>query len=150
MMRCVALLTILIGLTACGRPDIGTLRVNELGEARSAFLSNIAAIQARDTEAYLSHYLQSPDFLQASGDTVQRSFLTFAAERRANQSWPDTLVAGDPIMVWLAPSVVYGVYPYQVTQEGEISSGWSERVLIKTGGGWKIAVTSVMPRVAPD
>jgi hypothetical protein len=66
-MRCVAALTILIGLSACGRSGIEALRVNELGEARSAFLSNIAAIQARDTEAYLSHYLQSPDFIQASG-----------------------------------------------------------------------------------
>jgi hypothetical protein len=45
---------------------------------------------------------------------------------------------------------VYGVYPYQVTQEGEASSGWSERILVKAGGGWVIAVTSVMPRVALD
>ncbi len=149
-MRCVAALTILIGLSACGRPDIEALRVNELGEARSAFLSNISAIQARDTEAYLSHYLQSPNFIQASGDTVHRGFLTFAAERRASQSWPDTLAAGDPVLVWLAPGVVYGVYPYQVTQEGEVSSGWSERILVKAGGGWVIAVTSVMPRIAPD
>ena len=115
--------------------------------AGAAFRGNIAAIRHRDTEAYLSYYLDSPDFVVAGPDTVARGFAAFAAARRADDEWPDTLMAGEPRLVWLAPGVVYGAYQYTfVSMQGDTSSGWSERVFKKVAGGWKIAVTSVIPR----
>lgn len=146
-MRVLLLVATATLVAACARPDLEALRIEELQRAREAFRSNIAAIHARDAEAYLSHYLESPELVRASGDTVQRGYVGFAAERRASDSWPDTLIAGEPVMVWLGPGVVYGAYPFDVTQEGQTTSGWSGRVFVKTGGGWKIAVTSVMERV---
>jgi hypothetical protein len=31
-------------------------------------------------------------------------------------------------------------------ERGDTSRGWSERVLVKTAGGWKVAVTSRIDR----
>ncbi|MBI2614752.1 MAG: hypothetical protein HYW52_03540 [Gemmatimonadetes bacterium] len=73
---------------------------------------------------------------------------TLAEARRATATWPDTWIAGEPTLVWLAPGVVYGVYPYAVVEQGDTARGWSERVLVKTGGGWKVAVTSRIDRLA--
>src|SRR5574341_510102 len=144
-MRCVALLV--MGLTtACARPDVEAIRVTDLEGALHAFHGNIAAIHQRDTEAYLSYYLDAPELVRAGGDTVRLGFTAFAEARRADSTWPDTLIAGEPKLVWLAPGVVYGVYPYTVVEQGDSSRGWSERVLVKTGGGWKVAVTSRIDR----
>lgn len=131
---------------ACGTPDIEGLRVRELEEAELAFRSNIAAIHRRDTEGYLAHYLDSPQLVIAGADSLRRGFLAFAEARRSSNDWPDTLMAGDPSLVWLAPGVVYGAYPYTVVQDGDTALGWSERVLIKTAGAWKVAVTSRIDR----
>lgn len=135
-------------VSGCGAPDIEGLRMRELEEARLAFLSNIAAIHRRDAEGYLAHYLDSPELVIAGADSLRRGFLAFAEARRADTSWPDTLIAGDPSVVWLAPGVVYGAYPYTVVQDGDTASGWSERVLVKRGGAWKVAVTSRIDRCA--
>ena len=136
-----------IALTvACAKPDVEAIRQSDLEGALVAFHGNIAAIHQRDTEAYLGHYLDSPEFVIAAGDTVRRGFTAFAEARRATDAWPDTLIAGEPTLVWLAPGVVYGVYPYAVVEQGDTARGWSERVLIKTGGGWKVAVTSRIDR----
>jgi len=56
------------------------------------------------------------------------------------------LIAGEPTLVWLAPGAVYGVYPYTVVEQGDTTRGWSERVLIKSGDAWKVAVTSRIDR----
>ncbi len=140
--------TIAIGLLAvgCGRPNIEAIRQSDLAGALEAFHGNIAAIHHRDVDAYLSHYLDSPELVIAGADTIQRGFQRFAEARRGNNAWPDTLMAGEPTLVWIAPGVVYGVYPYTVVERGDTSRGWSERVLVKTGGGWKVAVTSRIDR----
>ena len=131
---------------ACGRPDVAAIRQSDLAGAEQAFRANVAAIHQRDAEAYLGHYLDSPDLMVVSGDTVQRGYMPFAEARRGDNAWPDTLIAGEPILDWLAPGVVYGVYPYTVVERGDTSRGWSERVLVKTAGGWKVAVTSRIDR----
>ncbi|MBI2538083.1 MAG: hypothetical protein HYW06_14205 [Gemmatimonadetes bacterium] len=135
-------------VVACGRPDVEAIRQSDLEGALHAFHGNIAAIHQRDAEAYLSHYLDSPELVIAGGDTIRRGFTAFAEARRATATWPDTLIAGEPTLVWLAPGVVYGVYPYAVVEQGDTARGWSERVLVKTGGGWKVAVTSRIDRPA--
>jgi hypothetical protein len=133
-------------LAACGQPNVEAIRVSDLEGALEAFHGNIAAIHRRDVEGYLGHYLDSPELVIAGGDTVRRGFMAFAEARRASSAWPDTLIAGQPLLVWLAPGVVYGVYPYTVVEQGDSARGWSERVLVKTGGGWKVAVTSRIDR----
>jgi len=139
------ILTTLVA-AACSPAAVDRIRRADLEEALVAFRSNVAAIHRRDAEGYLSHYLNSPELVIAGADSLRRGFIPFAAARRASADWPDTLMAGAPTLVWLGPGVVYGAYPYTVVQEGESASGWSERVLIKTGGGWKVAVTSRIDR----
>jgi hypothetical protein len=133
-------------LAACGAPNMEEIRRRDLEEAERAFRSNIAAIHQRDTEGYLAHYLDSPELVIAGGDSLRRGFVPFAAARRTSSEWPDTLIAGEPVLVWLAPGVVYGAYAYTVVERGDSSSGWSERVWVKTGGAWKVAVTSRIDR----
>lgn len=139
-----------IATMGCAGANVEELRVTELSEAELAFRSNIAAIHRRDTEAYLAHYLDSPNLVIAGADSLRRGFLAFAEDRRSRTDWPDTLIAGDPALVWIAPGVVYGAYPYTVIQRGDTASGWSERVLVKTGGAWKVAVTSRIDRCGCD
>ena len=141
-------IAIVAGATAaaCMKPNVAAIRQSDLTGAEQAFRANIAAIHQRNAEAYLSHYMDSPDLMVVSGDTVQRGFMPFAEARRGDNAWPDTLIAGEPILDWLAPGVVYGVYPYTVVERGDTSRGWSERVLVKTAGGWKVAVTSRIDR----
>ena len=141
-------MTVLAGLVAaaagaasCGGPSVERVRSENLEEAYEAFRTNIAAIQRGDTEAYLAHYLDSPELVIANADSVRRGFMLFAEARRADDEWPDTLIAGRPTMVWISPGVVWGTYPYTVVQQGDTAHGWSERIFVKTGGGWKIVVT---------
>jgi hypothetical protein len=145
-MRTLGVIMVTAFVAGCGRPNIEAIRQSDLEGALEAFRGNIAAIHHRDVEAYLGHYLDSPELVVAGGDTIQRGFARFAEARRGNNAWPDTLIAGEPTLAWLAPGVVYGVYPYTVVERGDTSRGWSERVLVKTGGGWKVAVTSRMDR----
>ncbi|GBD31613.1 MAG: hypothetical protein KatS3mg081_1323 [Gemmatimonadales bacterium] len=145
-MRASSVLLGVLVIAACGAPDMEEIRRRDLEEAEQAFRSNIAAIHRRDAEGYLAHYLDSPELVIAGGDSLRRGFLPFAEARRASNEWPDTLIAGEPVLVWLAPGVVYGAYPYTVVERGDSSSGWSERVFIKTGGAWKVAVTSRIDR----
>ncbi len=143
------MLVVVAFTAACGKPDVEAIRQSDLEGAQHAFHGNIAAIHQRDVEGYLRHYLDSPELVIAGGDTIRRGFTAFAEARRANNAWPDTLMAGEPSLVWLAPGVVYGVYPYAVVEQGDTTRGWSERVLVKTGGGWKVAVTSRIDRPRP-
>lgn len=145
-MRTMPIIIALSLLAACSRPDVESIRESDLQAALHAFHGNIAAIHQRDAEAYLSHYLDSPELVIAGGDTIRRGFTAFAEARRATDAWPDTLIAGEATLVWLAPGVVYGVYPYTVVEQGDTVRGWSERVLVKTGGAWKVAVTSRIDR----
>ena len=152
-MRPLGLIAIIVAV-ACGMWLYGKNRSNiegrqtvamsdDLDGARAAFQGNIAAIQHRNAEQYLSYYMQSPA-LTILSDSFAQGYDSFAAARRATTDWPDTLIAGDPRLVWLSPGVVYGAYKYVRVQKGDTTRGWSERVMVKTKNGWKVAVTTVL------
>jgi hypothetical protein len=132
-------------LSGCAGHRLDELRQHELAEARQAFDANLEAIRQRDVEGYLATYLDSRDFTYVGPEGTHQGFREFAAARRASPDFPDSLAAGAPRLTWLAPGVVYAVYPYAARQGAQIGRGWSERVFVKSGRGWKIAVTSVIP-----
>src|SRR5260370_36923923 len=70
-----------------------------------AFRQNIAAIQARDRAAYLSHDLQSPALGRVGPDGLHQGFDEFAGG--VGTTWADTLVATHDRIVAL-PAVVSG------------------------------------------
>jgi imidazolonepropionase-like amidohydrolase len=117
--------------------------------ALDAFRGNIGAIHARDRAAYLSHYLQSPDLARVGPGGLQRGYDEFA--RGAGGAWPDTLVATHVDVVSITPDVAYGAYRYRVVTDGVSDRGVSERVLVRTAEGWKVAVTTAFstPGAAP-
>lgn len=151
MARTLPALTLAAGLAlaACGGPDLDAIRADDLAGAQAAFLENIAAINARDTERYLAGYLSTEQFVALSPDGLVQGFGPLATARRASAAWPDTLIAGRPHLTWVAPGVVWGAYQYVAVQGGESAEGWSERVFVKTPEGWKIAITGVIPAGAP-
>jgi imidazolonepropionase-like amidohydrolase len=114
-----------------------------------AFRANIAAIHARDRAAYLSSYVQTPAFARVGPAGLIRGYDRFA--RAAGESWPDTLVATHMEMVPITPDVAYGAYRYRVVTDGASDRGVSERVLVRTEDGWKVAVTTAFstPGAAP-
>jgi imidazolonepropionase-like amidohydrolase len=108
-----------------------------------AFRQNVAAIQARDRAVYLSHYLQSPALARVGPDGLHQGFDAFA--RGVGTTWPDTLVATHFRIVPLTADVAYGVYRYRVADSAGSTRGVSERVLVRTPEGWKVAVTTAFP-----
>ncbi|MDH5196171.1 MAG: hypothetical protein OEY20_02830, partial [Gemmatimonadota bacterium] len=58
-------------------PAADSLKEREVREARRAFEANLEAIRARDLEAYLAGYLDSPDFVYLGPDGVARGFAPF-------------------------------------------------------------------------
>jgi len=107
---------------------------------------NVAAISAHDVKAYLSQYLDSPDLVVVSPDSLRRGYLLFSEARRASGDWPDTLIANEPTLVWIAPGVVWAAFEYRAVVGSDTARGWSERLFVKTGKGWKIAVTGMMEK----
>ncbi len=114
--------------------------------AGDAFRDNIAAIHRRDRAAYLSHYLHTPALARVGPDGLHQGYDEFA--KGAGDGWPDTLVATHFRIVPLTPDVAYGVYRYRVVDSSGSARGVSERVLVRTAQGWKVAVTTAFP--APD
>src|SRR2546428_6869106 len=51
-------------------------------------------------------------------------------------------------IVPVTPEVAYGVYRYRVVDSSGSVRGVSERVLVRTPAGWKVAVTTAFP--TPD
>jgi hypothetical protein len=121
------------------------MRERDLAGARAAFDANLDAIRRRDLNAYLDGYLQTQDFLFIGPDGPSRGFAQFAAAKRAAPDFPDSLAAGTPELTWLGPGVVHVAYPYAARQGNVVGAGWSERVLVHTADGWRIAVTGVIP-----
>lgn len=111
--------------------------------ARKLFEANIAAIHRRDRAAYLATYLESARLARNGPGGLELGFNEWAARR--DTTWPDTLVARDLRVVPIAPGVVYGTYHYRVTQRGVTTEGRSERVITRTPGGWRIAVSTAFP-----
>src|SRR5260370_16069812 len=108
-----------------------------------AFHESIAAIQAHDRAAYLSHYLQSPALARVGPDGLRQGFDEFA--RGVGTTWPDTLVATHVRIVPLTADVAYGVYGYRVVDSAGSTRGVSERIFVRTPEGWKVAVTTAFP-----
>lgn len=133
-------------LCGCADRAARRIRASDLEQAYDAIQLNIAAIQRRDAEAYLAQYLDSPDFVVAVPDSLRQGYLLFAEARRASDQWPDSLIAGSPTVVWIAPGVVWGAFEYASVMGRDTVWGLSERLLVKTGDGWKIAVTGAMER----
>jgi len=136
----------LLFLAACTGPQVEGVRSRDLEQASLAFERNLEAISRHDVEAYLSQYLDSPDLVVVSEDSLRRGYLLFAEARRASGDWPDTLIARDPTLVWIAPGVVWAAFEYGAVLGADTARGWSERLFVKTGKGWKIAVTGMMQR----
>lgn len=129
---------------ACGAPGVDAIRTRDITEAMTALETNLAAIRRRDTEAYLAHYIDSPDLVIATADSLRRGFLFFAEARRADPTWPDALETGPPTMVWLAPGVVWAGFQFTAVIGFDTTWGVSERVFVKTARGWKISITGSM------
>ena len=142
--RALSAVVFLFLMTSCSSADVGAIRETDLTEAAVFVQSNIAAIQRRDTEAYLGHYVDSPELTIASADSIRRGFFLFSEARRASDEWPDTLVTAPATLVWLAPGVVWAGFRFMAVLEGDTTRGVSERVLVKTPSGWKITVTGSM------
>jgi hypothetical protein len=135
----------LLPFLSCTTPSVASLKQREIAEARVVFEANLAAIRSRDVDAYLATYLDSPDFVYLGPEGVSRGSAPFVAARRAAPDFPDSLVAGAPELTWLAPGVVHVAYPYAAIQGDVTGAGWSERMLVRTRVGWRIAVTTVIP-----
>ena len=129
-----------------GTPNVTGTATADTAEARRAFLDNIDAIHKRDRPRYLASYLQTPTLARNGPGGLELGFEGWSARR--DSTWPDTLIAEDVRVVPVAPGVVYGSYRYRVTQQGVTTSGVSERVLVRTPDGWKIAVTTAFPVAA--
>jgi hypothetical protein len=132
--------------SGCAKREVRQRRATDLEEASLALQHNLAAIQRHDVETYLDQYLDSPDLMVASADSLWRSYLVFAEARRASDDWPDTLITGEPTAIWIAPGVVWTAFEYAAVVTGDTVRGWSERLFVKTPRGWKIAVTGMMQR----
>jgi len=143
--RAAALAGVLL-LGACVGRETEAVRARDLTEAAEALDLNIDAINRHDVEAYLAQYLESPNLIVASADSLRRGYLLFAEARRASSDWPDTLLIGDPTLVWIAPGVVWGAFEYRGVVGPDTARGMSERLFVKTPAGWKIAVTGMMER----
>ncbi|NIP57769.1 MAG: amidohydrolase family protein, partial [Gemmatimonadetes bacterium] len=111
--------------------------------ALEAFRGNIAAIHRRDRARYLSHYLRSDRLVRAGPAGLRLGYA--GLEESAGESWPDTLVASHFSLTPVSEDVAYGAYRYRVVQDGGEQRGVSERVLVRTAEGWKVAVTTAFP-----
>ncbi len=138
-----SIVSLAVLLLGCGG-DVEKIRSRDLAEASLALETNLAAIQRRDAEAYLAHYLDSPDLVIASADSLRRGFLFFSEARRADPTWPDALETGPPTMVWLAPGVVWAGFQFTAVIGRDTTRGVSERIFVKTKDGWKITITGSM------
>jgi hypothetical protein len=139
-----AVLILLLG--GCVDRQVRQRRATDLDEATRALEHNLQAIQRHDVETYLDQYLESPNLVVASADSLRRGYMVFAEARRASDDWPDTLIAGEPTAIWIAPGVVWTAFEYAAVVTGDTVTGWSERLFVKTPRGWKIAVTGMMQR----
>jgi ketosteroid isomerase-like protein len=122
---------------------------SDTAEARRTFEENIDAIHKRDRARYLATYLQTNSLARNGPAGLQLGYEDWSARR--DSTWPDTLIAKNLRVISIAPGVVYGTYCYTVTGNDTTTSGVSERVLVKTPEGWRIAVTTAfgLPVGAP-
>lgn len=113
---------------------------DELAAARAVFAANVAAIAAKDRDAYLATYLHAPTLARTGFEGPAIGFEDFAA--RAGDGWPDVFEAQDLRLTPVADGVIYGTYRYRVAYAGDEHRGISERLFVATPEGWRIAMTS--------
>jgi imidazolonepropionase-like amidohydrolase len=123
-------------LTAAPAPPASS----DVAAARALFEKNLDAIRRRDKAAYLSTYWKSDQLARTGADGISLGYA--AHEKSAGENWPDTFDASDLQVVSVEPGVVYGTYRYRVRYGADEQAGISERLFLKTPGGWRIAMTS--------
>ncbi|MDB4869263.1 MAG: hypothetical protein JWL97_267 [Gemmatimonadales bacterium] len=146
---------LLIAAAACSPVPMNTgtaftaANASDTVDARRLFEENIDAIHKRDRARYLATYLHTSSLARNGPAGLQLGYENWSARR--DSTWPDTLIARNLRVIPIVPGVVYGTYCYTVTQKDTTSSGVSERVLVKTPEGWRIAVTTAfgLPVDAP-
>ena len=115
---------------------------DDIAGARAVFEANLNAIRQKDRAAYLACYLQSPSLVKGGPAGFTTGYDDFA---KAPAAWPASFNGSDLHLTPLQPGIVYGTYRYRVRYaEGDEHSGISERLFVKTPGGWKIAVTGAI------
>jgi hypothetical protein len=120
---------------------VSALERQDLGAARTLFDANVAAIQARDREAYLACYLPTPRLVRTGSTGQALGFDGLAGSMTGD--WPLSLRARDVRLTWLAPGLVYGTYRYHVVYaDGVAHEGLSERLFGRTPDGWRIVLTT--------
>jgi imidazolonepropionase-like amidohydrolase len=141
--RSPALPLLLAAVTALAAPAAAQTAppaaAGDLAAARAVFAANLAAIAARDRDAYLATYLDAPTLARTGPEGPVVGFDDFAAQAG---DWPDVFEAQDLRLVAVEPGVVYGTYRYRVAYAGDEHRGISERLFLATPEGWRIAVTS--------
>ena len=108
--------------------------------ARALFEANLQAIRDRDGKAYLACYLDAPNLPKTGAEGPELGFAGLAAG--VGKAWPDHIDAQDLQLVALRPGLVYGTYRYRVRYGAREVAGLSERLFVKTPGGWKITATT--------
>ncbi len=134
------LLALLLTLAPASQPT------SDVAAARAVFERNLDAIRRRDKAAYLFTYWKSEKLARTGADGIALGYA--AHEKAAGENWPDTFDASDLQLVLVQPGVVYGTYRYRVRYGADEQTGISERLFLKTPGGWKIAMTSAFPASA--
>jgi hypothetical protein len=139
------MLTLLASLALAG-PD------EDLAAAQALFQRNIQAIQHKDRDAYLACYRPDERLIRVGPDGPKLGFSDLSSGTAATGSddWPEALVADQVQVHWVAPGVVFGTYAYTVTFDGETTKGLSERVFVRLGDDWRIAVSTAFPAVKAE
>jgi imidazolonepropionase-like amidohydrolase/dienelactone hydrolase len=128
-----------LGLAAAPEPS-PPAETADAAAARALFEKNLAAIRNRDRAAYLSCYLDAPVLARTGPSGPSLGFEALAAG--TGDRWPDSFEASDLRLMPLRAGVVYGTYRYRVRYGAQEDSGISERLFLRIGPDWKIAVTS--------
>ncbi len=142
-----ALTRVAILALALALPQAGNAATDDstadLAAARALFEANLAAIAARDRDAYLATYLDSENLARTGPAGFELGFAGLAAS--AGEGWPEVFEAQALRLVPVEPGLVYGTYRYRVRFDGVEQSGLSERFFRRTADGWRIAVTTAFP-----
>lgn len=127
------------GSAGAADEDVG-VAATDVAAARALFEKNLDAIRRRDRDAYLACYLQADTLARTGPEGAQLGYEPLSKETGAE--WPDLFEGLDLQLVPVRPGLVYGTYRYRVRYGAREDSGISERFFVRTGGGWKIAVST--------